>query len=134
MLSHIKALGILHVVLSSMGVLAAVGVLVVFGGLASIVGMSDKSGDAAAAIPILGGIGTLIAIIILVVSLPGLIGGIGLLKMASWSRLLMLIISAIDLINIPFGTAIGIYGIWVLTKPETQALLEGRSYVQPTTY
>jgi hypothetical protein len=29
---------------------------------------------------------------------------------------------------VPFGTAIGIYGLWVLTKPETEALLSGRRY------
>lgn len=126
--SHVKLLGILHVVLSSLGVLAAVIVLFVFGGLAGIVGMSDHSSDAAAAIPILGGIGGILFIVILVFSVPGLIGGIGLLKLAPWSRLLMIVLSALDLLNVPFGTALGIYGLWVLTKPETEALMARRRY------
>jgi len=124
--SHIKIVGILHIVLSCMGVLAAVVVLLVFGGLAGIVGVSDHSTDSAAAVPILGGIGGILFVIIMAVSVPGLIGGIGLLKMAPWSRILMIVISVIDLFNIPFGTALGIYGLWVLTKPETVALLDGR--------
>ena len=124
--SHIKIVGILHIVLSCMGVLAAVVVLLVFGGLAGVVGVSDHTGDSAAAVPILGGIGGILFVIIMAVSVPGLIGGIGLLKMAPWSRILMIVISVIDLFNIPFGTALGIYGLWVLTKPETVALLEGR--------
>lgn len=131
--SHVKLLGILHIVLSSLGVLAALIILLVFGGLAGIVGMSDHSGDAAAAVPILGGIGGIICIVILVISLPGLIGGIGLLRLAPWSRILMIVISAIDLLNIPVGLALGIYGLWVLTKPETQALLERGRY-QTTAY
>ena len=40
----------------------------------------------------------------------------------------MIVISVLDLLNIPFGTALGIYGLWVLTKPETEALLSGRRY------
>jgi hypothetical protein len=126
--SHVKVLGILHIVLSSMVLVGALVVLLVFGGLAGIVGMSDQSNNAAAAAPILGGIGVIIFIAMLIFGLPGLIGGIGLLRLAPWSRILMIVISAIDLLNIPVGLAIGIYGLWVLTKPETQALLDRRRY------
>jgi hypothetical protein len=124
--SHVKIVGILHIVLSCMGVLAAVVVLLAFGGLAGIVALSDHTGDSAATTPILGGVGGILFVIIMAVSVPGLIGGIGLLKMAPWSRILMIVISVIDLFNIPFGTALGIYGLWVLTKPETIAVLERR--------
>jgi hypothetical protein len=129
--SHVKILGILHVVLSSLGVLAAVTVFFVFGGLAGVAGMADRSADSGLGAFAIGGIGTIIAIGILVFALPGLIGGIGLLKLAPWSRIFMIVISAIDLINIPVGLALGIYGLWVLTKPETAALLARRSYQPP---
>jgi len=39
-----------------------------------------------------------------------------------WSRLLALIMSGLELVSIPFGTALGIYGFWVLLKPETEQL------------
>ena len=126
--SHIKLLGILHVVLSSLGVLAAVIVLVVFGGLAGMLGMADHSGDSAVAVPILGSIGGIVFIVIMLISLPGLIGGIGLLKYAPWSRMLVIVLSAIELLNVPFGTALGIYGLWVLTKPQAEALLSSGGY------
>ncbi len=126
--SHVKLLGILHVVLGCLGVLGAVIVLVIFGGLASIAGMTDQSPDAAVAVPILGGLGGIIFIIVLVVSLPGLIGGFGLLRLAPWSRVFMIVISALELIHIPLGTALGIYGLWVLTKPETQGLFARPAY------
>jgi len=126
--SHIKIVGILHVILGGMGVLAAVAILFLFGGLAGLVGVADQTGDSAIAIPILGGIGGLISIAILIFSVPGLIGGIGLLSMAPWSRVFMIVISALYLLHIPFGTALGIYGLWVLTRPETEALLSRRAY------
>lgn len=127
--SHIKILGILHVVLGGMGVLAAIAILCLFGGIAGLVGSTAAAGDSAIAVPILGGIGSLIAVILLVLSLPGFIGGIALLNMASWSRIYMIVISALYLIHVPLGTALGIYGLWVLTKPETEALLAGQRYV-----
>ena len=125
--SHIKILGILHVILGGMCLLGAVAVMFVFGGLASVVSMSGDP-NSAVAVPILGGIGSVIAIVVMLFSLPGFIGGIGLLKMASWSRIYMIVISALYLIHLPFGTALGIYGLWALTKPETEALFQRRAY------
>ncbi len=40
--------------------------------------------------------------------------GIGLLMRLGWARIAALIAGAIGLINIPFGTALGIYTMWVL--------------------
>jgi hypothetical protein len=64
-------------------------------------------------------VGTVVAYFLILVSLPEIIGGIGLLKRCPWARILVLVISFVDLINIPFGTIIGVYSIWVLLKDET---------------
>jgi len=125
---HVKIIGILHVVLGSMGALAAVACLFLLGGIAGLVGASDHTGDAAVAVPVLGGIGVFLFIICLIFSLPSLIGGIALLKMAPWSRIFMIVVSVLYLLHIPIGTALGIYGIWALTKPETEALFARRGY------
>jgi hypothetical protein len=126
--SHIKILGILHVILGGMGVMAAVAVMALFGGFAGLVGAADPTGDAAFAIPILGGIGGLVAIILMLFSLPGLIGGIALLGLKPWSRVYMIVISALHLLHVPIGTALGIYGLWILTKPEAEALFRRRAH------
>jgi hypothetical protein len=55
-------------------------------------------------------------------SAPGLIGGIYLLKHRPWARILVLVLGFINLIEIPIGTALGIYTIWVLLKNETVQL------------
>ena len=128
--SHVKVVGILHVVFGSLGILAAVCFLVLFGSIASVVSLSDSTSarDAAIAVPILGCIGTILFVVIGAISLPGLIGGIGLLYLAPWSRVFMIVISALDLLSVPIGTALGIYGIWALTRPETEALFAQRRY------
>ena len=132
MASHIKILGILHIILSALGLIAAVLCLVLLGGFAAFANFSDQAPDHNAA-PMFGFIGIAVFVFLLVISLPGLIGGIGLVKFAPWSRVLMIIISCIDLINIPFGLALRIYGLWVLTKPESIALLSRDRY-QPVVY
>jgi hypothetical protein len=122
MSQHVKIIGILHVVLGGMGTLAGVAFLALFGGLAGVVGSVSQNPDAAIAVPVLGGIGGILFVVLLAFSLPSLVGGIALLAMLPWSRMFMIIVSALYLLHLPIGTALGIYGLWALTKPETQAL------------
>jgi hypothetical protein len=56
------------------------------------------------------------------ISIPLLIGflsTIGLLVYRPWARYVVIIISALGCVNIPFGTAKGVYSIWVLIQDET---------------
>ena len=122
MAQHVKILGILHIIYGALGVFVGLLALLIMGGIAGVVGVSDHSPDSALAIPILGGIGALVFIILLAISLPGIIVGFGLLHFKPWARLLTLVLSAFELFSIPFGTALGIYGFWVLLKPETEQL------------
>jgi len=125
---HVKIIGILHVVLGGMGALAGVAFLVLFGGLAGLAGATDQTGVGAAAVPILGGIGGIVCIVLMIFSLPSLVGGIALLMMAPWSRIFMIVVSVLYLLHFPIGTALGIYGLWALTKPETEALFIRHRY------
>jgi hypothetical protein len=121
--THVKVLGMLHIILGFLGALGAVTVLAIFGGIAGIVGASAQAEpDARLAIPILGAIGGVIAVFILLISLPGIIAGFGLLNYRPWARILTIILSAINLLNIPIGTALGVYGLWVLLSPVTERL------------
>ncbi len=62
-----------------------------------------------------------------VISAPGILGGIGLLKRKYWAKILVLVLGVILLLHFPFGTALGIYTIWLLTRKETAPLFEARS-------
>jgi hypothetical protein len=70
--------------------------------------------------------------LIIITSILGIIGGIGLLKYKRWARILILILSAMDLLNIPFGTAIGIYSIWVLIQSDTTRLFYAQGATERT--
>lgn len=120
--THVKVLGVLYIALSSLGVLAALFIGLTLGGSAAIVGAAADPHDAAVAIPIIGIAGTALVIFLLAVSLPGLITGFGLLAYKAWARILGLVLSVINLIHIPFGTVVGIYGLWVLLNKDTERL------------
>ena len=122
MVDHVRILGILHVVYGMFGILAGIIVMLIFGGLAGLVSMADRSGDALIAVPILGGIGAFVFILLLVLSLPGIVAGFGLLQWQPWARILTIVLSALELMSVPLGTALGIYGLWVLLSPGGEQL------------
>ncbi|HVP46235.1 MAG TPA: hypothetical protein VMT32_06620 [Bryobacteraceae bacterium] len=122
MAEHVKILGILHVVYGMLGILAGLIIMLVFGGLAGVVSVADHSGDARVAVPILGGIGAFVFILLLVLSLPGIIAGFGLIERQPWARMLTIVLSALELMSVPFGTVLGIYGLWVLLSPGGEEL------------
>jgi hypothetical protein len=64
--------------------------------------------------PLLGGIGWMF----LFGSAASFVAAWGLLERASWARIFTIIVGAISLVDVPFGTALGIYSLWVLL-PET---------------
>ena len=70
-------------------------------------------------------IGLCIAGFLLILSAPSIIGGWGLIKGKSWSRVLMIVISALHLLSFPIGTALGIYGLWVLLNEQSRQFLDG---------
>lgn len=126
MQTHVRLLAVLHIVFACLAILVGIGLFVMFGGLAALVAVNESGSDAAAGMAVLGVIGTFLLVLLLVLSLPGLIAGIGLLYMKPWAKILGLVVSALDLLSFPFGTALGIYGLWVLVNPETDRLFNQR--------
>jgi len=132
MREHVKIVGILNIILGCLGVLLGIGMLVLFGGLATMAGFQASDQDARAAVPILAAIGTAVAVFLFILSVPSIIGGWGMLKFRPWARILMIVISVLNLLHFPIGTAVGIYGLIILFNEETKRLFEtGGAYVPP---
>ncbi len=108
---HINVVAALHIGLSILGI--------IIGGIVYTVlfFVKDIAGDPDAEI-VLTIVSNVIMVLLIILSLPGIIAGIGLFKRKEWARILTLIISVIDLFNIPLGTAVGVYSIWALVQPE----------------
>ena len=126
MQTHVKVLAVLFIVFSALLLLTALGMMAVFGGAAGIVGTTAEGEDAAIALPIIGLTGTLVTIFFLVLALPGLVTGFGLLSIKPWARIVGIVLCALNLIHIPFGTIFGAYGLWVLLNTDTERLFEAQ--------
>jgi len=108
---HINVVAALQIGLSILGIIAGIFIFVILHYTGSLI--NDKQ----AAI-ILSIVSRVITLFIIVLSIPGIIAGIGLFKRKEWARILTLIISVLELVNFPAGTALGIYSIWALVQPE----------------
>jgi hypothetical protein len=114
---HVTNLAVFYVALSAVGIMAASIVFV------AVVGGGFLSGDDTAMF-ITSTVGTAVSSLVGILSIPGLICAYGLFKRRSWARYLSLIVGAVNLFNIPFGTALGVYTFWVLTQDEAVKLFE----------
>ena len=109
---HVTLLGWFYIACGVLGILFAFIVFI------AVVGGGFISGDREA-IRITMIVGTAVASFLTLISIPGIIAGIGLLNRREWARILAIILGVLKLINIPFGTALGIYTLWALMQDET---------------
>jgi len=63
---------------------------------------------------------TTLGIMVLAKAALGFLAGWGLTQREAWARILALVLAFISLFNIPFGTAIGVYTLWVLLPGQSQ--------------
>jgi hypothetical protein len=76
---------------------------------------------------ILGVVAVAVACLHLLLSLPGLLAGYGLLQRRPWARILAIVVGAFHLYNIPVGTALGVYTFIILADPKSEALFRSPS-------
>ena len=115
--NHVKVLGILNVVYGGMGLLGGLISVLVLGGTAGILqAVAQREPDAWIAASIVGTLALIVFVLVTVLSIPCIVAGYGLLSGKSWGVMFALVISAINLLNIPIGTCIGGYGLWVLFR------------------
>ena len=127
MTGHVKVVGILWIVWGAVGLIIGLFVasLLIGAGL-----IAKIEGGEPEALSILTIIATFITGLFLILSLPDIIVGIGILKHQQWGRILGFILAALNLLSIPFGTALGIYTLYVLLSPEGQAIFEGKNVAE----
>ena len=119
MKAHVMVVAAVHIGFGVLGILVAMiaGVAIVGGGLIS--------GDSVA-LSVTSVVGPAVAFFLVFMPLLGMIGGIGLLMGRPWARILVLALAVLDLFQVPIGTIIGIYTIWVLVHDETAQLFARR--------
>lgn len=107
--THISVLAWLRIAYSALGMLggAFVGTM--------LVGIGAATQDPVA-YQILGTTGAVVGGLMVILAVPGLVAGIGLLGRATWSRIMALVLAAFDLVVFPIGTLLGAYTFFVLSQ------------------
>jgi hypothetical protein len=113
MKKHVTLVAALQIGFSTMGILGAMVVFFVFSFAGSFVSDVDVAGE------VMSFLGTFLPAMLLLLSLAGLIGGIGLLRFQRWARVLVMVMAAIGCFVFPIGTVIGISSLWVLMQDES---------------
>jgi hypothetical protein len=107
MRKHVRILGWLQIIL---GVLDLLMGLAAFGVLS---GMGVLSGDITA-FGVLSVMGGFVGVFMLIMALPNLLVGLGLLlNWGGWVIILAVIVGLFNLAKFPWGTAIGLYTFWI---------------------
>lgn len=110
---HVDVLGLLHIVWGVFGVLAGVSLAILSAGTA----MSGADGPGPRAVIWLLGLS---AVVMASGGLGLIIAGRGLRRREASGRALALALSVPDLLLLPFGTALSIYGYWVLLNNDVR--------------
>ena len=118
MKKHVTIVGAIHIGFGILGLVGAIAAFFLFAFLKGVVGDEE--------IPALlfSFLSISIPVLIGFMSTLGLVGGIGLLTFQSWARYLIIVVAALGCLNIPIGTLLGVYSLWVLLQDDTVKLFE----------
>ena len=115
---HIQLLAIFWLAMGALNVVGGAVLLIV--GSTFFPHLHDMGAPSDVPTGFLSTIVSTIGILVLAKSAFGFLAGWGLTQREPWARVLALVLAFISLFNIPFGTAIGIYTLWVLLPGQAQ--------------
>jgi len=117
MQKHVTLLGALFIAYHILGFIFGIVIMTLLPAIGRLSGEPE-------AFVILRFIGVGMGTFLIVLSIPGLVAGIGLLARKGWARILALIVGGFDLIDIPLGTALGVYTFWSLLQDDVMEVFE----------
>jgi hypothetical protein len=106
---HVRLLGILWLAISAFRVIPGLALILIF-----------RRGFQIGAPLFVPGLMRVIGLAFLLGALVGLVVGCGLLARQSWARMAAIVLGGLNLLDIPFGTALGVYTLWALLPAESE--------------
>jgi uncharacterized membrane protein (DUF2068 family) len=122
---HVRLLGVLYLGWAAFSLLVGVSTLLLaFGAAAVALTSSAELGEVAAGLT--AATFAVIGLMALGWAAVHAVEGFGLRRREPWSRTLGLALGAVNLLLLPFGTALGLYALWVLLSADTRRLIDGQ--------
>jgi hypothetical protein len=123
MSSHVDLVGILFVIWGLLTALVGLSTLALGIGAVALIASASRGGGQMAA-GLTAAAFTTLAVIAIVWGAAHVAVGVPLRRHRPWARLLALMLGSVDLLLLPYGTALGIYAMWVLLNEEGKKMFE----------
>src|SRR5579864_1100936 len=119
--SHVDFVGVLFIVWGLLTTLVGLSTLALGVGAVALITSAGRGGSQVAA-GLTAAIFTTMAIIAMIWGAAHVVVGVPLRRRRPWARLIALVLGSADLLLLPFGTALGVYALWVLLSEQGRAI------------
>jgi hypothetical protein len=119
--SHVDFLGTLFIVWGLLTVVIGVSTLALGVGAVALITSAGREGNQVAA-GLAAAAFTTLAFIAIGWGTVHVVVGVPLRRYAPWSRLIALMLGSVDLLLLPYGTALGVYALYVLLNENGKRL------------
>jgi hypothetical protein len=123
-LPHVDLLGVLFVVWGLLTTLVGVSTLALGVGAVALITSANRSEGGQVAAGLTAAAFTALAVIAMLWGAAHVVVGVPLRRRRGWARIMALMLGSIDLLLLPYGTALGVYALWVLLSERGKALFE----------
>jgi hypothetical protein len=122
MKSHVDFLGLLFIVWGLLTVVIGLSTLALGVGAVALITSANRTGGGEVAAGITAAAFTTLALIAIAWGAAHVIVGLPLRRHTPWSRLIALMLGSVDLLLLPYGTALGVYALWALLTEDGKKL------------
>jgi len=118
--SQVDFLGILFIIWGLLTTLVGLSTLALGVSAFALITSAGRGGHMAAGVT--AAIFTTLAIIAIVWGVAHVVVGVPLRRFKPWARMMALMLGSVDLLLLPYGTALGIYALWILLSESGKRL------------
>jgi hypothetical protein len=123
--SQVDFLGLLFIVWGLLTTLVGISTLALGVGAFALITSAGRGGSSTqVAANLTAALFTTLAIVAIVWGTAHIVVGVPLRRRRSWARIMALMLGSVDLLLLPYGTALGIYSLWLLLSESGKSLFE----------
>ena len=122
--SHVDLVGVLFMVWGGLTILIGASTLALGMAAAALISSAAQAGRGQFAASLTAATFTVLALLAVLWGAAHLFVGVLVRRRRHWSRLGAILLGSVDLLLLPYGTALGVYALWILLREDTKRLFE----------
>lgn len=120
--AHVDFIGLLFIVWGMLTTLVGLSTLALGVGAVAMIASNAQGGGGQMASALTAFAFAALAVIAMLWGVAHIVVGMPLRRRRPWARLAALVLGSIDLVLLPYGTALGVYALWVLLNERGKRL------------